>query len=63
MPQAPPVLRPLCLLIFRQNHERFAAATTAISPVQMAVNHEVANPGTKLACGAEVAFFPPVTGG
>lgn len=31
--------------------------------VMMAVNHEVADPGTPLKDGDEVAFFPPVTGG
>lgn len=31
--------------------------------VQAAVNHHHARPGTALAEGDEVAFFPPVTGG
>jgi molybdopterin synthase sulfur carrier subunit len=31
--------------------------------VQAAVNHTHARPGTPLAEGDEVAFFPPVTGG
>ena len=31
--------------------------------VLMSVNQEVADPGTPVADGDEVAFFPPVTGG
>lgn len=37
----------------------FAVART----VRCAVNQQFAGPGTKLAPGDEVAFFPPVTGG
>lgn len=32
-------------------------------PVRVAVNQRLAAPGTQLADGDEVAFFPPVTGG
>lgn len=32
-------------------------------PIRVAVNHKVAEPGTAVADGDEVAFFPPVTGG
>ena len=31
--------------------------------LRCALNHEMVNPSTKLVDGAEVAFFPPVTGG
>jgi len=31
--------------------------------VRMAFNHQMCGPDTALADGAEVAFFPPVTGG
>lgn len=31
--------------------------------VRIAVNHDMAQPDTKLAPGDEVALFPPVTGG
>ncbi|WP_420997195.1 molybdopterin converting factor subunit 1 [Cupriavidus sp. 30B13] len=31
--------------------------------LRMAVDHEVADAGSALAEGCEVAFFPPVTGG
>ncbi|MGO4328682.1 molybdopterin converting factor subunit 1 [Cupriavidus sp. 2TAF22] len=31
--------------------------------LRMAVDHDVASPGSVLAEGCEVAFFPPVTGG
>lgn len=32
-------------------------------PVRVAVNQEMAGPDTLVPDGAEVAFFPPVTGG
>ena len=35
----------------------------AAPAVLMAVNQEAAKPETPIADGAEVAFFPPVTGG
>ena len=31
--------------------------------VRIAVNHEMAQPDTPVRDGAEIAFFPPVTGG
>jgi len=31
--------------------------------LRVAVNHEIAEPGTPVRAGDEVAFFPPVTGG
>jgi len=35
----------------------------ADKPVRVAVNQEMAGPSTPIPDGAEVAFFPPVTGG
>ena len=32
-------------------------------PVRVAVNHDMAEPGTRIGNGDEVAIFPPVTGG
>lgn len=32
-------------------------------PVRIAVNQDMAEPGTVVKTGDEVAFFPPVTGG
>ena len=32
-------------------------------PVRVAVNQDMAHPGTGIAADDEVAFFPPVTGG
>lgn len=31
--------------------------------LQVAVNQDMAHPGTRVQAGDEVAFFPPVTGG
>jgi molybdopterin synthase sulfur carrier subunit len=31
--------------------------------LRCALNHQMVNPSTELVDGAEVAFFPPVTGG
>ncbi|NHI00596.1 MULTISPECIES: molybdopterin synthase sulfur carrier subunit [Oceanimonas] len=39
------------------------AQVLADNSLLVAVNHEVATPGTALKDGDEVAFFPPVTGG
>ncbi|AEY01961.1 molybdenum cofactor biosynthesis protein D [Oceanimonas sp. GK1] len=39
------------------------ARVLADNSLLVAVNHEVATPGTALKDGDEVAFFPPVTGG
>lgn len=41
----------------------WAEALAANRAVRVAVNHEMAQPGTLLHPGDEVAFFPPVTGG
>ena len=32
-------------------------------PLRMAYNQEMADAGTRIADGGEIAFFPPVTGG
>lgn len=45
------------------NHPRFAAASAEIGRIRVAVNQEMAEDKTMLQEGAEVAFFPPVTGG
>lgn len=45
------------------NHARFASACAEIGRVQVAVNQEMADDEAVLQDGAEVAFFPPVTGG
>jgi len=31
--------------------------------VMMSINHEMADPGSEINDGDEIAFFPPVTGG
>jgi molybdopterin synthase sulfur carrier subunit len=42
---------------------RYAAAFANPGVIRCAVNQDFAAPGTPLADGDEVAFFPPVTGG
>ncbi|MDA8050350.1 MAG: molybdopterin converting factor subunit 1 [Rhodospirillales bacterium] len=42
---------------------RTTAAFAEPGLIRAAVNQEFAGPGTRLAPGDEVAFFPPVTGG
>ncbi|KAA5613130.1 molybdopterin converting factor subunit 1 [Rhodovastum atsumiense] len=39
------------------------AAFAAARSIRCAVNQDFADPGTPVAAGDEVAFFPPVTGG
>ncbi len=41
----------------------YAEALAAVRPVRMSVEQAMAGPDTPLVDGAEVAFFPPVTGG
>lgn len=41
----------------------YAQALAVHKPVRMAVNQVMAQPNTPLIDGAEVGFFPPVTGG
>ena len=41
----------------------YAEALAAGRPVRMSVEQAMARPDTPLVDGAEVAFFPPVTGG
>ena len=43
--------------------ERWSEAFGRISPIRVAVDQVVTGDSTKLREGAEVAFFPPVTGG
>ena len=42
---------------------RWAEVLAEQRAVRVAVNQSMAGPGTRLEQGAEVAFFPPVTGG
>jgi molybdopterin synthase sulfur carrier subunit len=41
----------------------WADALAGGKALRVAVNHEMAEPGTPVRPGDEVAFFPPVTGG
>lgn len=41
----------------------WAEALAPEKPVRVAVNQDMADAGTAVADGDEVAFFPPVTGG
>jgi len=41
----------------------WAEALAADRAVRVAVNQAVAEPSAALSAGAEIAFFPPVTGG
>ena len=41
----------------------WAQALATGKAVRIAVNQELAEPGTPIASGDEIAFFPPVTGG
>jgi sulfur-carrier protein len=46
--------------------ERGGNWETALSeqrPLRMAYNQQMAEPGTAISDGGEIAFFPPVTGG
>ncbi len=43
--------------------EPWAQAFTQIQPLRSALDHELAGDEARLRAGAEVAFFPPVTGG
>lgn len=43
--------------------EPWAEAFARVQPVRMALDQVVGNDSTPLRPGAEVAFFPPVTGG
>ncbi|MGD9786476.1 MAG: molybdopterin converting factor subunit 1 [Sulfuricellaceae bacterium] len=47
----------------RDRGGNWATELAADKPVRVAVNQEMAGPDTPLPDGAEVAFFPPVTGG
>lgn len=41
----------------------FARALQEVGRLRAAVNHDMADEDTPVPAGAEVAFFPPVTGG
>ena len=47
----------------RTRDERFGAALAEGRAVRIAVDHALAQPDTPIGPGAEVALFPPVTGG
>jgi molybdopterin synthase catalytic subunit len=46
-----------------QRDARFAQALAGHRALRMAINKRLAQPESALIEGAEVAFFPPVTGG
>ena len=43
--------------------DAWASALVATRSLRVAVNQDIAQPGTVIRAGDEVAFFPPVTGG
>ncbi|WP_370263049.1 molybdopterin converting factor subunit 1 [Limnobacter sp.] len=47
----------------KQSQPQFAKALAEVGRVRAAVNHDMADEHTLVPAGAEVAFFPPVTGG
>jgi len=47
----------------RSRDGRYGEALASGKPWRVAVNQQMANPGTPVKPGDEVAFFPPVTGG
>lgn len=47
----------------KECNPEFAASVAEIGRLRVAVNMEMAEEDTALSAGAEVAFFPPVTGG
>jgi molybdopterin synthase sulfur carrier subunit len=47
----------------RERGGRWAEVLAEQRAVRVAINQAMAGPGTRLEQGAEVAFFPPVTGG
>ena len=49
--------------LLRTRDGRWTEAFAPGRPWRVAVNQQMANPGTPLRPGDEVAFFPPVTGG
>ncbi len=51
------------LALLRARGGAWAEALAEGRPVRAARNQDMAKPGTPLAAGDEVAFFPPVTGG
>ncbi|MFL6658647.1 MAG: molybdopterin converting factor subunit 1 [Massilia sp.] len=49
--------------LLQQRGGVWASALATERPLRMAFNHSMCPADTALADGAEVAFFPPVTGG
>jgi len=49
--------------LLRARGDRWAQALAAGKPWRVAVNQQMADAGTVVKAGDEVAFFPPVTGG
>jgi molybdopterin synthase sulfur carrier subunit len=49
--------------LLQQRGGPWAQALADERPLRMAYNHQMTDAATRLADGAEVAFFPPVTGG
>jgi molybdopterin synthase sulfur carrier subunit len=47
----------------QQRGENYAAAFANAAMLRTALDHQHAKPGTPIANVAEVAFFPPMTGG
>ena len=49
--------------LLQQRGGVWASALASDRPLRTAFNHSMCDPDTALEEGAEVAFFPPVTGG
>lgn len=47
----------------RKRGERWERELSSASRIRIAVDHKMAEANTPICDGAEVAFFPPVTGG
>ncbi|HEY0146943.1 MAG TPA: molybdopterin converting factor subunit 1 [Methylovirgula sp.] len=47
----------------QQRGENYAAAFANAATIRAALDRQHVKPGTKIADAAEVAFFPPMTGG
>ena len=62
LPSGSPTVSSL-LDTLRSRDGRWPEAFSPGKPWRVAVNQQMASPGTPLKPGDEVAFFPPVTGG